>query len=113
MGGACGTCEGEERFVLCFGGGRSPLGLGVDEGDNIKMDLKRIGWEDVDWTDLAQDRYKWRAVLNTKEVSGSIKFGELFLLTEGLLTSQGLCSEELVGGGELPHPSESLKPCAY
>jgi len=23
---------------------------------NIKMDIKEIGWEDVDWIDLAQDR---------------------------------------------------------
>jgi len=26
-----------------------------DEG-NIKMDIKEIGWEDVDWIDLSQDR---------------------------------------------------------
>jgi hypothetical protein len=24
--------------------------------DNIKMDLREIGWDDVDWVDLAQDR---------------------------------------------------------
>jgi hypothetical protein len=24
--------------------------------DNIKMDLREIGWDDVDWIDLAQDR---------------------------------------------------------
>jgi hypothetical protein len=27
--------------------------------DTIKIDLKEIGWEDVDWTILAQDRDKW------------------------------------------------------
>ena len=27
--------------------------------DNIKMDLKEIGWEDVDWIDVAQDRDNW------------------------------------------------------
>jgi hypothetical protein len=29
------------------------------------MDLKEIGWESVDWIHLAQDRDKWRAVVNT------------------------------------------------
>jgi hypothetical protein len=24
--------------------------------DNIKMDLREIGWDDMDWIDLAQDR---------------------------------------------------------
>jgi hypothetical protein len=32
--------------------------------DNIKMDLREIGWDDVDWIDLAQDWDQWRAVLN-------------------------------------------------
>jgi hypothetical protein len=33
--------------------------------DNIKMDLREIGWGAMDWIDLAQDRDKWRAVVNT------------------------------------------------
>jgi hypothetical protein len=33
--------------------------------DNIKMDLRKIGWDGVDWTDMAQDRDQWRALLNT------------------------------------------------
>jgi hypothetical protein len=28
------------------------------------MDLKEVGWRDVDWIDLPQDRGKWRAFLN-------------------------------------------------
>jgi hypothetical protein len=32
--------------------------------DNIKMDLLHIGWGGVDWIDLAQDRDKWRALVN-------------------------------------------------
>jgi hypothetical protein len=32
--------------------------------DNIKMDLLEIGWGDVDWIGLAQDRDKWRALVN-------------------------------------------------
>jgi hypothetical protein len=28
--------------------------------DNIKMDLREIGWGGMDWIDLAQDRNEWR-----------------------------------------------------
>jgi hypothetical protein len=33
--------------------------------DNIKMDLREIGWDSLDWTDMGQDRYQWRALVNT------------------------------------------------
>jgi hypothetical protein len=33
--------------------------------DNIKMDLKAIGWDGGDWIDLAQDRDQWRALVKT------------------------------------------------
>jgi hypothetical protein len=33
--------------------------------DNIKMDLRRIGWGGKDWIDLAQDRNHWKALVNT------------------------------------------------
>jgi hypothetical protein len=33
--------------------------------DNIKMDLREIGWDYMDWIDLAQDRDQWRALVNT------------------------------------------------
>jgi hypothetical protein len=32
--------------------------------DNIKMDLGEIGWVDVDWIGLAQNRDKWIVVEN-------------------------------------------------
>jgi hypothetical protein len=32
--------------------------------DNIKMDLREIGWGGMDWIDLAQDRDKWRSLGN-------------------------------------------------
>jgi hypothetical protein len=33
--------------------------------DNIKIDLREIGFGDVDWIHLAQDRDRWRALVNT------------------------------------------------
>jgi hypothetical protein len=33
--------------------------------DNIKVDLLEIGFNVVDWIDLAQDRYRWRALVNS------------------------------------------------
>jgi hypothetical protein len=32
--------------------------------DNIRMDLKEIGWEGVDWTQLAPDRDQWRVLMS-------------------------------------------------
>jgi hypothetical protein len=31
----------------------------------IIKDLRKIGWDDMDWIDLAQDRDQWRALVNT------------------------------------------------
>jgi hypothetical protein len=33
--------------------------------DNIKMDLKEIGWDGVDLIDMVQDRDQWMALVNT------------------------------------------------
>jgi hypothetical protein len=33
--------------------------------DFIKIDLREIGWDGMDWIDLAQDRDQWRALVNT------------------------------------------------
>jgi len=37
--------------------------LGVDE-DSIKMDIQDVGWECMDWIDLAEDRDRRRALVN-------------------------------------------------
>jgi hypothetical protein len=33
--------------------------------DDIKMNLREIEWDGVDWIDMAQDRDQWRALVNT------------------------------------------------
>jgi hypothetical protein len=33
--------------------------------DNIRMDLGEVGWGDVDWIGLDQDRNRWRALVNS------------------------------------------------
>jgi hypothetical protein len=35
------------------------------DGDNMKMNLKEVEWDGVNWTDLFEDRKVWRFVLNT------------------------------------------------
>jgi hypothetical protein len=45
--------------------GRRPLGRPRCRWvDNIKMDLRRTGWDGTDWIHLAQDRDQWRALVN-------------------------------------------------
>jgi hypothetical protein len=46
--------------------GKGPLGRPKRRWeDNIRMDLREIGWGGIDWIDLAQDRDRWRALVNT------------------------------------------------
>jgi hypothetical protein len=61
---------GEERNVyrLLVGKpeGKRPLGRSRCRWmDNIKMDLLEIGLNVVDWIGLAQDRCRWRALVNS------------------------------------------------
>jgi hypothetical protein len=69
MGRACST-TGEKRNVYrIFVGkpeGKRPLGrLRRRRADDIKMDLREIGWNNMDWIDLAQDRDSWKALVDT------------------------------------------------
>jgi hypothetical protein len=61
---------GEKRSVyrLLVGKpeGKRPLGRPRHNWiGNIKMDLLEIGLSVVDWIGLAQDRYSWRALVNS------------------------------------------------
>jgi hypothetical protein len=69
MGGACST-NGEKRnaYSLLIGktDGKRPLGRPTHRWVvNIRMDLVEVGWGNVDWIGLAQDRNRWRAVVNS------------------------------------------------
>jgi hypothetical protein len=33
--------------------------------DNIKIYLRKIGWDGMEWIDMAQDRDQWKALVNT------------------------------------------------
>jgi hypothetical protein len=45
--------------------GKRPLGRPRRRWvDNINMDLVEVGWNGMDWIDLAQDRDRWRAYVN-------------------------------------------------
>jgi hypothetical protein len=60
---------GEERKVykvlVVKPEGKRPLGKPRRRWeDGIRMDLREIGLGDVDWTRLAQDRDRWRAVVS-------------------------------------------------
>jgi hypothetical protein len=69
VGGTCDTNGGEEEVYRLLVGkleGERPLGRPRRRWiDNIKMDLLEIGVSVVNWIGLAQDRYRWRALVNS------------------------------------------------
>jgi hypothetical protein len=61
-----GEARGAYNILIGKPEGRRPLGRPRRRWeDNIKMDLREIGFEDVNWIHLAQDRDRWRALVNT------------------------------------------------
>jgi hypothetical protein len=61
-----GEVRGAYNILVGKPEGRRPLGRPRRRcEDNIKMDLGEIGFGDVDWINLAQDRDRWRALVDT------------------------------------------------
>jgi hypothetical protein len=69
MRGACST-NWEKRNVcgllVRMSDGKRPLGRPRSRSvDNIRIDLGEVEWGDVAWIGLAQDRGRWRALVNS------------------------------------------------
>jgi hypothetical protein len=69
MGRACST-NGDRRhayrILVVKPERKRPLGRPTRRWvDNLKIDLREIGWDGMDWIDLAQDRDQWKALVNT------------------------------------------------
>jgi hypothetical protein len=60
-----GDSRGVYRVLVGKPDGKSPLGRPRRRcEDTIKMDLQEVGCGSMDWIDLAQDRERWRALVN-------------------------------------------------
>jgi hypothetical protein len=69
MGGPCSTNEEKRNAYRLLVGkpeGKRPLRRPRCRWvDNIRMDIREVGWGDVDWIGLAKDRNRWRALVNS------------------------------------------------
>jgi hypothetical protein len=63
------ACMGEDRklYKVLVGklkGGKPLSKLRLRWQDGIKMDLREMGWEGVEWIHLTQDRDRWWVLMN-------------------------------------------------
>jgi hypothetical protein len=67
MCGSCSTDGRDEKYKMLVGKpeGMRALGRPRHRWEGIRMDLRDIGWEDVNWIHLAQNRDQWQTVVNT------------------------------------------------
>ena len=67
MGGACSAYGGRGVYRVLVGKPeeRRPVGRPRFRlEDNIRMDLREVGFGCVEWMELAQDRDRWRALVS-------------------------------------------------
>jgi hypothetical protein len=64
IGGMCSMYKGLERCIQCFSGEIFLGRLRCRWKGSIKMDLQEVGWGVVIWIALAQDRERWRVLVN-------------------------------------------------
>jgi hypothetical protein len=82
--------------------GRRPLGRPKRRWvDNIMTDLVEVGWGDLDWVGLTQDRKRWRALVNSiwnlRVIGGKARGKETTRKTKTLVIQQNLSKAESQG----------------
>jgi len=68
--GACSPCgerSGVYRALVGKPEGKGPHGRPKHRWeDNIKIHLQEVGYDSVEWIDLAQDKDRWRVLVNAE-----------------------------------------------
>jgi hypothetical protein len=65
--------------------------------DSIKMDIQEVKWVGTDWFAVAQDRGRWRALVNeVMNLRVSYNAGNFVLAADLLASQKGLCFMEFV-----------------
>ena len=60
-----GERRGVYRVLVRKPEGKRPLGIPRHRWEkNFKMDLQEVGCWTMDWIEVAQDKYRWRALVN-------------------------------------------------